>query len=157
MGDTTDDLRLAEAEFRVWRHDRAIADLVAEAVALMVAGTDTPNLRILAGEDGADADEVDGVLKGALRDLGLEPLDRRAAVLLIARYLATRAIDDFGAAAEVAPILWRLYASEPMNVDWPPEFGRLAVAADRVVDLPELDGSMPEFMAAARAFVVSPD
>jgi hypothetical protein len=123
----------------------------------MVAGTDTPNLRILAGEDRADAHEVEVVLKGTLRDLGLEALDSRAAVLLIAKDLATRAIGDSSAAAEAAPVLWRLFVREPMRTDWPRAFVRLAVAADYLEDLPELETSLPEFMAAAREFVARAD
>ena len=77
------------------------------------------------------------------------------AVLSVAGELAEQAIGDEGAAREVAPILWRLFAAEPMTVDWPPAFHRLAMAADAVEDIPWLDSSMPRFMEAARSFLTS--
>jgi hypothetical protein len=152
-----DDLRFAEARFRVWRDRDAIAALVDAAVALLVAGADAPNLRILAGEDHAEPDEVEVVLDATLSDLGLDPLDRLTAILSVAEELAQRVIGDEGAATEVAPILWRLFAREPMGSELPPAFVRLAYAADAVEDLPWLDESLPAFLAAARDFVASPD
>jgi hypothetical protein len=156
-GITTDDLRFAEAKFRVWRDRDAVAALVAASVALLVAGSDTPNLRVLAGEDHAEPDEVEAVLNATLHDLGLDPLDRTTAILSVAAELARHAIGDEGAASEVAPILWRLFAHEPMESEWPPAFVRLAYAADAVEDLPWLEGRMPAFMAAAREFVAPAD
>ena len=104
-----------------------------------------------------EPDEAAAVLDATLRDLGLDPLDRMAAVLSVARALGEQTIGDDGAAREVAPIVWALFAAEPLTADWPPAFVRLAMAADAVEDLPWLEGSMPEFMAAARAFVGSTD
>lgn len=92
------------------------------------------------------------MLDATLRDLGLEPLDQLRAVLAVARDLARRAIGDEGVASEVAPVIWRLYARQPLTTEWPPAFVRLALAADAVEDLPDSWNSMPEFMAAAEEF-----
>jgi len=127
---------------------------VAAAVELLVAGADTPNLRILAGEDRADPREVEEILDATLRDLGLPPLDETGAVLVVARDLARRAIGDEGMATDVAPLIWRLYVRR-IGTELPPAFVRLAYAADAVEDLPELPSSMPDFMQAAKAFATT--
>jgi hypothetical protein len=155
MGATTDDFRLAEADLRVWQNRDAVAEVVAAAVSLLESGLDTPNLRILAGEDHAEADEVERFLDATLHDLGLVPLQRRDAVLAVASRLARRALADEASAEEVAPALWQLFAREPMTAEWPGTFVRLAYAADAVEDLPDSSESMPEFMAAAREFLAA--
>jgi hypothetical protein len=149
------DLRRAEAKFRVWRNRDAIAEVVAASVELLVAGSDTPNLRILAGEDRAEPDEVEAVLNATLSDLGLDRLTRQEAVLAVGEQLARRAIADEAAAAEVAPIIWHLYAREPMATEWPLAFERLAYAADLLEDLPDAISAMPDFMSAARDFIAA--
>ncbi|MBA2720453.1 MAG: hypothetical protein H0U52_14615 [Chloroflexi bacterium] len=130
-----------------------MAELAAAAGGLLVSGVDTPNLRILAGEDRAEADDVERVLRATLRDLGLVPLERREAVLAVARRLAHEGAIDEASAETVAPTLWRLFAREPMSVEWPDTFVRLAYAADAVEDLPDWSGSLPEFLEAAREFL----
>jgi hypothetical protein len=142
----------------VRRGAEPIADVVDAAVGLLVAGIDTPNLRILAGEDRADRTEVENVLAATLRDFGREPLDHRAAALLVARDLAASVVADDRRAAEIAPAIWRLYADVGLSaIDWPEPFVRLAHAADSVVDLPWWEGSMPNFLASAQAFLDSDD
>ncbi len=94
------------------------------------------------------------MLVATLRDLGLVPLERREAVLAVARRLAHEGAIDEASAVAVAPTLWRLFSREPMNVeDWPHSFVRLAYAADAVEDLPDWSGSLPEFLVAAREFL----
>jgi hypothetical protein len=61
---------------------------------------------------------------------------------------------DAWSAESVAPFLWRLFVSDP-DADWPPEFERLAFAADYVEDLPDVPSSLPAFMDAARRFLDS--
>jgi hypothetical protein len=154
-GAATDNLRFAEAKLRVWQNREAVGDVVAAAVSLLESGLDTPSLRILAGEDHSEPHEVQRVLNATLRELGLAPQERREAILTVAARLAGEGLADRAHAETVAPILWRLYAGEPMTQDWPPSFVRLANAADGVEDLPWWEGSIPEFMEAAREFLAT--
>jgi hypothetical protein len=86
-------LRRAEASFRSRPSDPAQSRLIASAVDLLVLGFDTPNLRILAGEDSADTGEVSYYLNATLGDLGLRPLDDRAGVLMVLDEIAADLID----------------------------------------------------------------
>lgn len=147
-------LRRAEARLRFHGDRESVGDVVAAAVALLVAGMDTPNLRVLAGEDRSEPREVIVTLHATLRDLELAPQSEVEAGILLAADLARRGMADEASARDVAPLIWRLYGPCP-DYPWPDTFVQLALAADAVEDLPWWDEAMPWFMKAARDFLAA--
>jgi hypothetical protein len=98
------------------------------AVALLVDGFDTPNLRILAGEDSGDLHEVSAYPASTLRDLGLQPLDERAIALRTIDRVVQNVLDGSMAARDGAAAIYDawLSASETLGLD----VSRLATIAD---------------------------
>jgi hypothetical protein len=128
-------LRRAEASFRYQPSTSTQARLIASAVDLLVLGFDTPNLRILAGEDSADLDEVANYLDATLADLGLEPLDDRAVVLAVLDDIATDLIDGRLEPQVAARMLWDTWNPKSWDLDFGPEASALANTAVGISDL----------------------
>jgi hypothetical protein len=104
-------------------------------VDLLVLGFDTPNLRILAGEDSADTPEVTHYLEATLGDLGLVPLGDRATVLAVLDEIASDLIDGRLEPRTAARLLWDTWNPKSWNLDFGPEAQRLAITADGLDDL----------------------
>jgi hypothetical protein len=104
-----DSLRDAEAAFRLDATPANAADVVDAAVDLLVHGVDTPNLRILAGHDRADASELKEDLDATLGDLGFEPFDAAAAALHQIDDLARRLLEDSVDPQEGCQRVWATY------------------------------------------------
>ncbi len=128
-------LRQAEAAFRHSPSEPARSRLVASAVDLLVLGFDTPNLRILAGEDSADTPEVTHYVEATLGDLGLVPLGDRATVLTVLDQIASDLIDGRLEPRSAARLLWETWNPKSWNLDFGPEAQTLAFTADGFYDL----------------------
>ena len=150
--DALGSFRRAEGVFR-FRFQLALdarRSLVDAAVQLLLAGVDTPNVRILAGEDDAPEAEVEHYLEQALRDLRLSPLSMPEAAVQAGHFIAGRLLAgqlDTGAAARQ---LWNLYVA----ADYPSALSDLGAAAEWVIIDGEVDRSAHDDLAvAARRFV----
>jgi hypothetical protein len=128
-------LRRAEASFRSQPSDSAQTRLIASAVDLLVLGFDTPNLRIIAGEDSADTGEVSYYLNATLGDLGLRPLDDRAVVLMVLDEIAADLIDGRLEPRTAARLLWDTWHPKSWDIDFGPEAQALANTATGIDDL----------------------
>lgn len=120
--------RDAEAAFRVRRSNASRNDLVAAAVALLLAGVDSPNLRVLAGEDSADLLEVSEYLDATLQGLGLVPLDDMSIAVRTIDQVAQQILDGSIAPRDGAVAIWNAYFPAASSLG--PDVDRLATLAD---------------------------
>jgi hypothetical protein len=151
-----DDLRDAEAHFRLDPDPGTKQALVDAAVQLLAQGYDTPSLWILAGEDNADEREVESYLDRSLTELGLSQLSEERSVLAVANRDAKALLEGALPTNDAAERLWTLYARHVAGGDegaYPSEFIDLAMDALMVTEElhhPALD---PDLAAAASAYV----
>ncbi len=100
----TDDLRLIQAR---WVLGHITSDQVPGiAVAALLAGFDTPTLRVLAGESSPIMSEVEPQMERAFAELGLESLEREAAGEVIARSWARSIVAGDVTPYEGAKAIW---------------------------------------------------
>jgi hypothetical protein len=126
--------------------------LVAAAVELLIAGVDSPNLVVLAGEDSADLDEVAEYLGATLRDLGLRPLDQVSIALRTIDHAAQEILDGRLAPRDGAAAIWDAYY--PAGSKLGPDVSRLATIADYLDHGWETWGpSTADFLDAVRTYV----
>ena len=146
-----DAFRRAEARLMLgW----SVADqqgLIDAAGDLLLAGIDTPSLRILAGEDRADRHEVAQYLRATLVELGLRPLHTGEAADLVAEDLARSLVAGIVSAQAAAEQIWQFLADSAH----PSTYERLVTAAAIVSDLPETPGAEDDLLREARAFLAA--
>lgn len=123
-----EEFRDAEAAFRQRQSSESQAGLIAAAVGLLVAGVESPNLAVLAGEDSADPYEVASCLEATLRDLGLPPLDDGSVATRTISRITEQVLEGSMAARDGAAAIcdaW-LPASDSLG----PDLSHLATIAD---------------------------
>lgn len=144
--------RDAEAAFRRQPSSASRADLVAAAVALLVAGVDSPNLVALAGEDTADLDEVAAYLDATLQDLGLRPLDQTSIARRTIDHVSQQILDGRIPPRDGAAAIWDAFY--PAASALAPDIGRLATIADYLDHGWETWGpSTADFLEALRMYL----
>src|SRR5438034_8225195 len=124
MEPSQDRFRDAEAAFRRRPSNSSRTELVAAAVALLLAGVESPNLVVLAGEDSADLEEVSEYLDATLRDLGLPPLDQVSIALRTIDHVAQQIVDGRIAPRDGAAAIWDTFYPAASKLG--PDVGRLA-------------------------------
>ena len=123
--------------------------MVDAAVALLVAGIDAPELRIVAGDDRADSRELRLDLDRALVAFGLQPISPQAAGIRLAIPIARDIVAGHASDVRIAAKeLWALW----LAADEPELLNDLAFTADGFVDAPTFV-SVDALRDAASAFL----
>lgn len=91
-------------------------DLPEAATQALVAGLDSPSLRVLAGTTSKNAFELEELLERSLLELGLSCATEEEARRAVARYRAQQIVRGEIAPAMGAGLIWRLFRDYPPDV-----------------------------------------
>ncbi len=137
--------------------------LPAIAVELLVAGRDTPSVRLLAGSVQPIMSEVGPLFERALRELGLAPLGKQQALRVVARHHAHAILSEEVEPYDGARLIWDEISHEYEPFD---EISAFVGLASQIDDYRQMALSSPDpylgyieactrdIQAAAREYLV---